>query len=60
MFIGTRPALKDGALSVNGKDVLTDVPKNVVVTPLTKSSVFVGATSKVEGSRHVFRLGVIE
>ncbi|KAI3442218.1 Galactinol--sucrose galactosyltransferase [Psidium guajava] len=60
MFIGTRPTLKDGALSVDGKDVLTDVPENVVVTPRTNSSVFVGATSNVEGSRHVFTLGVIE
>jgi len=60
MFIGTRPVLKEGALSVDGKDVLTDVPENVVVTPLTNSSAFVGATSNVEGSRHVFTLGVIQ
>lgn len=60
MFIGTRPALKEGALSIDGKDVLTDVPENVVVTPLTNSSAFVGATSNVKASRHVFSLGVIQ
>ncbi|PQM36337.1 putative galactinol--sucrose galactosyltransferase 2 [Prunus yedoensis var. nudiflora] len=50
---------EDGVLSVNGKEVLTKVPENVVVTPLTNSSAFVGATSEIASSRHVFKLGVI-
>ncbi|XP_031393395.1 probable galactinol--sucrose galactosyltransferase 2 isoform X2 [Punica granatum] len=60
MFLSTRPAVKDGALSVDGKDVLTGVPDNIVVTPLTGSSAFVGATSTIMGSRHVFKLGLIQ
>lgn len=59
MFLSTKPVLKDGALSIGGKDALTGVPDNVVVTPLTNSSAFVGATSDDESSRHVFKLGVI-
>lgn len=59
MFLSTKPALKDGTLSFNGSDALTNVPDNVVVTPFTNSSAFVGATSKDASSRHVFKLGVI-
>lgn len=60
MFLSARPTLKDGALSVKGTDVLTGVPKNVVVTPLTSSSAFIGATSTIMGSRHVFKLVLIQ
>ncbi|KAK4752348.1 hypothetical protein SAY87_021146 [Trapa incisa] len=60
MFLGARPTLKDGALSVNGTDVMTCVPENVVVTPLTNSSAFMGASSTVMDSRHVFKLGLIQ
>lgn len=59
MFVSAKPVLEDGVLSVNGKEVLTKVPENVVVTPLTNSSAFVGATSETATSRHVFKLGVI-
>ncbi|XP_015879986.2 probable galactinol--sucrose galactosyltransferase 2 [Ziziphus jujuba] len=59
MFLSTKPVLKDGALSFNGTDALTSVPDNVVVTPFTNSSAFVGATSKEASSRQVFKLGVI-
>ncbi|XP_062088022.1 probable galactinol--sucrose galactosyltransferase 2 isoform X1 [Humulus lupulus] len=59
MFLSAKPALKDGALSIGGKDALTNVPDNVVVTPFTNSSAFVGATSTIESARHVFKLGVI-
>lgn len=58
-FLSTTPAVKDGILSVNGKDVLFDVPDNVMVTPLTNSAAFIGATSMVMASRHVFKLGLI-
>lgn len=60
MFLSTKPVLKNGTLSINGKDALTGVPDNVVVTPLTNSSAFVGATSADANSRLVFKLGVIE
>lgn len=59
MFLSSKPVLKDGALSIGGKDALTGVPDNVVVTPLTNSSAFFGATSDDESSRHVFKLGVV-
>ncbi|EXB64620.1 hypothetical protein L484_017952 [Morus notabilis] len=59
MFLSSKPVLKDGTLSISGKEALTEVPENVVVTPLTNSSAFVGATSTDSSSRHVFKLGVI-
>ncbi|KAM6585512.1 hypothetical protein CsatB_012514 [Cannabis sativa] len=59
MFVNAKPVLKDGALSIGGKGALTNVPDNVVVTPFTNSSAFVGATSADESARHVFKLGVI-
>lgn len=60
MFIGTRPLLKDGILSLNGKEVITGVPENVFLTPATDSSAFLGASSTESSSRHVFKLGVIQ
>ncbi|KAJ9690061.1 hypothetical protein PVL29_012629 [Vitis rotundifolia] len=60
MFLTNKPVIKDGVLSINGKDTLTGVPDNVVVTPLSNSSAFVGATSTLPNSRHVFRLGLIQ
>lgn len=60
MFLTNKPVIKDGVLSINGKDTLTGVPDNVVVTPLSNSSAFVGATSTLPDSRHVFRLGLIQ
>ncbi|XP_038712471.1 probable galactinol--sucrose galactosyltransferase 2 isoform X1 [Tripterygium wilfordii] len=60
MFVGAKPVLKDGTLSFSGQDVLTGVPANIVLTPLTDSSAYVGATSTQTSSRHVFKIGVIE
>lgn len=60
MFVNGTPVLKDGNLRINGKDALTDVPGNVVVTPFTNTSAFVGATATSADSRHVFKLGVIQ
>ncbi|KAM7271556.1 hypothetical protein ACFE04_030770 [Oxalis oulophora] len=59
-FVGTKPVLKDGTLSFNGNDVIRNVPENVLVTPLTGTSLFVGAESETSSSRHVFKLGVIK
>lgn len=59
MFLGVRPVLKEGVIGVNGNDVVRDVPDNISVTPLTYSSAYLGATSTVEASRHVFKLGSI-
>ncbi|KAG8494346.1 hypothetical protein CXB51_012146 [Gossypium anomalum] len=60
MLLATRPLLKDGNLSINGKEALKDVPEKIVVMPLTDTSAFVGATSPHASSLHVFKLGVIK
>lgn len=62
MFVSTKPVLEDTILSASGQDVLTDVPPNVVFTPIPNSSAaFLGATSRNDASqsRHVFKLGVL-
>ncbi|TKY72294.1 galactinol--sucrose galactosyltransferase 2 [Spatholobus suberectus] len=55
MLVNAKPLLKDGTRSVNGKDALKGVPENVVVAPLTGSSAFVDASSRI-----VFKLGLIQ
>lgn len=60
MFLNQKPIVKDGVLSINGRDALAGMPDNVVVTPWTDSSAFVGATSSHSASRHVFKLGHIQ
>lgn len=60
MFVKAAPAVKDGVLSLYGKNALLGVPENVVVTPWSDSSAFLGAVSAERKSRHVFKLGVIE
>ncbi|KAK4402491.1 putative galactinol--sucrose galactosyltransferase 2 [Sesamum angolense] len=45
---------------VRGKVVLTGVPDNVVVSPTSAGSAFIGANSTTLSSRHVFNLGVLE
>lgn len=62
MFVSTKPVLEDTILSASGQHVLTDVPPNVVFTPIPNSSAaFLGATSQnaASQSRHVFKLGVL-
>ncbi|KAL6992927.1 galactinol--sucrose galactosyltransferase, partial [Sarracenia purpurea var. burkii] len=61
MFLNPKPILKDGVLSLNGKNALTGVPDNVILTPFTDSYsvAFVGATSAHSSSRLVFKLGVL-
>ncbi|KAG8365325.1 hypothetical protein BUALT_Bualt18G0092900 [Buddleja alternifolia] len=60
MFLKNAPLVKNGALSFNGVDALSDMPDNVVMTPWSDSSAFLGASSNESNSRHVFKLGVIE
>ncbi|KAL5750654.1 hypothetical protein ACOSP7_025257 [Xanthoceras sorbifolium] len=60
MTITAIPCIQDGCLMVRGKVVSTGVPQNVVVSPATSGSAFVGATSTTSSSRHVFSLGVLE
>ncbi|KAH6774872.1 hypothetical protein C2S52_000147 [Perilla frutescens var. hirtella] len=60
MFVKSPPAVKNGFLTFNGKNTLLGVPENVVMTPCSDSSAFLGAVSAETNSRHVFKLGVIE
>ncbi|CAJ1974976.1 unnamed protein product [Sphenostylis stenocarpa] len=52
--------VKDGRCTVRGKVVLSHVPGNIVVSPVGTESAFLGATSTVSSSRHVFDLGVLQ
>lgn len=60
MFLKSAPVVKNGVLSFSGMDTLVGVPDNVVMTPWSESSAFLGATSSECNSRHVFKLGVIK
>ncbi|KAL0285799.1 UNVERIFIED_CONTAM: putative galactinol--sucrose galactosyltransferase 2 [Sesamum calycinum] len=60
MTITAVPVIKNGCLMVRGKVVLTGVPDNVVVSPTSAGSAFIGANSTTLSSRHVFNLGVLE
>ncbi|GFP88425.1 probable galactinol--sucrose galactosyltransferase 2 [Phtheirospermum japonicum] len=62
MTITAVPVIKNGCLMVHGKVVLTNVPKNVFVSPASSGSgsAFIGANSTSSNSRHVFNLGVLE
>ncbi|KAL0364503.1 UNVERIFIED_CONTAM: putative galactinol--sucrose galactosyltransferase 2 [Sesamum angustifolium] len=60
MTITAIPVIKNGCLMVRGKVVLTGVPDNVVVSPTSAGSAFIGANSTTLSSRHVFNLGVLE
>ncbi|EPS63233.1 hypothetical protein M569_11554, partial [Genlisea aurea] len=63
------PRIGDGSLVVNGKVLLSGVPKNVHVLHLPNyassssaaaaAAAFIGATSSSPSSRHVFSLGVL-
>ncbi|XP_010942528.1 probable galactinol--sucrose galactosyltransferase 2 [Elaeis guineensis] len=60
MCLATRTLIKDGVLRINGREALTRVPENVVVSPSkTDDSAFLGAVSDRKGSRFVFKLGVL-
>ncbi|KAI9108787.1 hypothetical protein K1719_020092 [Acacia pycnantha] len=61
MTIAAVPTVKDGCLMVRGKVVLTQVPQNVVVSPVGGTgSAFLGATSGISSCRHAFTLGILE
>ncbi|OVA19719.1 Glycosyl hydrolases 36 [Macleaya cordata] len=60
MCLSAKPTIRNGNLRINGKDVLSNVPENVLITPWTNGSVFVGATSTETNCRHVFKLGVLQ
>ncbi|KAA0057808.1 putative galactinol--sucrose galactosyltransferase 2 isoform X1 [Cucumis melo var. makuwa] len=60
MTITTLPSIKDDRLIVGDKVVLTAVPANVGVSPVTHRSAFIGATSSTSSSRHLFSVGVLE
>ncbi|XP_011072000.1 probable galactinol--sucrose galactosyltransferase 2 [Sesamum indicum] len=60
MTITAVPVIKNGCLMVRGKVVLTGVPGNVVISPASSGSAFIGASSTSSSSRHVFSLGVLE
>ncbi|KAH6819970.1 hypothetical protein C2S53_018129 [Perilla frutescens var. hirtella] len=60
MTITAVPVIKNGCLMVRGKVVLTQVPDNVVVSPASSGSAFVGASSNTSSSCHVFNLGILE
>ncbi|XP_058112944.1 probable galactinol--sucrose galactosyltransferase 2 isoform X1 [Magnolia sinica] len=54
------PVVGDGVLRINGKEALTGVPENVIVTPSVDTSAFLGAVSDEKSCRHVFKLGVLQ
>lgn len=60
MTITGLPVIKNGSLMVRGKVVLTNVHNNVVVSPVYSGSAFIGASSTISSSRHVFSLGALE
>ncbi|GFP99042.1 probable galactinol--sucrose galactosyltransferase 2 [Phtheirospermum japonicum] len=60
MTISADPVLKNGRLMIRDMIVLTRVPENIVISPSSSGSAFVGANSKTLSSRHVFNLGILE
>lgn len=67
MTVTAIPCIKDRSLMINGKVLLSGVPSEVTVYPLTaagssscSSAAFLGASSCVPSSRHVFSLGVLQ
>ncbi|XP_057804200.1 probable galactinol--sucrose galactosyltransferase 2 [Salvia miltiorrhiza] len=66
MTVAAALCIEDGSLLVNGRVVLEGVPENVAVYPVTDglsfsstSAAFIGASSSIPSSRHVFSLGVL-
>ncbi|CAL1390567.1 unnamed protein product [Linum trigynum] len=61
MTIIRTQTVSNGCLAVEGKVILTGVPENVVCTPLSSASAFLGANLGNPSSYyHVFSLGVLE
>ncbi|CAJ2644507.1 unnamed protein product [Trifolium pratense] len=61
MTITVVPTLKDDCLMIRGNVILTRVPENIVVSPISTASAFLSAsaTSPISSSRHVFTLGTL-
>ncbi|XP_073002913.1 probable galactinol--sucrose galactosyltransferase 2 [Typha latifolia] len=62
MRLATRPSIKEGVLSIDGRAALTSVPENVTLSSLvgSGSAAFLGAVADGEDCRHVFKLGVLQ
>ncbi|XP_012438963.1 probable galactinol--sucrose galactosyltransferase 2 [Gossypium raimondii] len=60
MTITAAPCVNDGCLMVRGKVVLTHVPTNIILSPGISGAAFLGSTSPISTSRHVFTLGILE
>ncbi|XP_031479166.1 probable galactinol--sucrose galactosyltransferase 2 [Nymphaea colorata] len=63
MTITAVPSIRKRILTVRGKPILTNVPENVVVSspqPPGHAAAFLGATSSVADSRHIFSLGILQ
>ncbi|RVW75140.1 putative galactinol--sucrose galactosyltransferase 2 [Vitis vinifera] len=60
MTITAKPSITDGGLMVGGRVVCNRVAENLVVSPESSGSAFLGATSPAPRSRHVFNVGVLE
>ncbi|KAL5710107.1 galactinol--sucrose galactosyltransferase [Ranunculus cassubicifolius] len=63
LSISANAITKQGnTLIANGKDVLKNIPENVILTPSssTNGSIYLGATFDHESSRHIFNLGVLQ
>lgn len=60
MTVNAVPVIKNGCLVVRGKVVLTGVPENVVTSPVGSKAAFLGASSTISSSQHVFNLGILE
>ncbi|KAL1136129.1 hypothetical protein V6Z11_A12G218400 [Gossypium hirsutum] len=60
MTITAAPCVNDGCLMVRGKVVLTHVPTNIILSPGISGAAFLGSTSPIPTSRHVFTLGILE
>jgi hypothetical protein len=59
MTITVVPTIKDNCLMIRGNVILTRVPENILVSPVSTTSAFLGATSPIPSSRHVFTLGTL-
>ncbi|KAL6549484.1 hypothetical protein OROHE_008601 [Orobanche hederae] len=61
MTVTAVPVIQNGTnITVRGKVILKGVPENVVVSPVTSGSAFIGAQSTTLSCRHVFNLGVLD
>lgn len=60
MTITAKPSITDSGLMVGGRVVCNRVAENLVVSPESSGSAFLGATSPAPRSRHVFNVGVLE